>query len=253
MARDRPARLPTGSPLEYEPQNELGVAYLFSHVARQLGLTVERVQDGFPDCIAYKAGRRVRIEFEYRSRNFRDHGHDPRGCDWIVCWIHDWPDVPPRLHVKELRTYFGLGWDVWLQPLDPKWRSEVSRMNSGTWSVSRQAKKGDLVLFYYATPYRYVGDIVVVEEPLKRVRAGWKRGEDSMARVRRVCSLKAPLHLQQLRRHPVLGNAGFVRASMQGRHKATEYWPELYQLILSLNPGAREKLRGWAPEQVLRG
>jgi hypothetical protein len=22
----------------------------------------------------------------------RDHGHDPAGCDRIICWEHDWPD-----------------------------------------------------------------------------------------------------------------------------------------------------------------
>jgi hypothetical protein len=36
-------------------------------------------------------GRRVRIEFEFRSKSFHDHGHDPAGCDLVVCWKHDWP------------------------------------------------------------------------------------------------------------------------------------------------------------------
>jgi hypothetical protein len=43
----------------------------------------------------------VRIEFEFRSRTFRDHGHDPDGCDLIVCWEHNWPECP--LEVVELR------------------------------------------------------------------------------------------------------------------------------------------------------
>jgi hypothetical protein len=43
----------------------------------------------------------VRIEFEYRSRNFAAHRHDPGGCDPIVCWVHDWPDCP--IEVLELR------------------------------------------------------------------------------------------------------------------------------------------------------
>jgi hypothetical protein len=79
------ARLPDGSALEYEPDNEQGVVYLFSDVARKkYGLRVERVQTGFPDCIAYKAGKRIRIEFEYRSSQFARHGHDVRGCDMVV-------------------------------------------------------------------------------------------------------------------------------------------------------------------------
>jgi hypothetical protein len=43
----------------------------------------------------------VRIEFEYRSRNFHEHGHDPAGCDVVVCWEHDWPGCP--VEVLELR------------------------------------------------------------------------------------------------------------------------------------------------------
>jgi hypothetical protein len=43
----------------------------------------------------------VRIEFEYRSRNFLTHKHDARQCDLIVCWEDDWPDSP--LEVLELK------------------------------------------------------------------------------------------------------------------------------------------------------
>ena len=46
--------------------------------------------------------KRVRIEFEYRSSNFRSAGHDPRGGDLIVCWLHNWTDCP--LEVVELRS-----------------------------------------------------------------------------------------------------------------------------------------------------
>ncbi|MBD3351570.1 MAG: hypothetical protein GF364_08790 [Candidatus Lokiarchaeota archaeon] len=46
--------------------------------------------------------QRVRIEFEYVSSNFQQHGHDPHQCDLIVCWEHDWKDCP--LEVLELRT-----------------------------------------------------------------------------------------------------------------------------------------------------
>ena len=64
------------------PDNEQGVVYLFSHLARsRFGLRVARVQAGFPDCIAYQDGKRVRIEFAYRSRNFMVHRHKASGCD----------------------------------------------------------------------------------------------------------------------------------------------------------------------------
>jgi hypothetical protein len=44
----------------------------------------------------------VRIEFEFKSRNFRDHGHSPQGCDIIVCWRHNWPECPPHLEVVRM-------------------------------------------------------------------------------------------------------------------------------------------------------
>jgi hypothetical protein len=44
----------------------------------------------------------VKIEFEYKSRNFLRHMHNPEGCDLIVCWSHNWPECP--LEVIELKT-----------------------------------------------------------------------------------------------------------------------------------------------------
>jgi len=93
--------------LRHEPVNEEGVVFLFGMVARELGYLVEAMQSGYPDCEAKRqvdAGKwqRVRIEFECESRNFRDHGHSPDGCDIIVCWRHNWQECPPNLEVVEL-------------------------------------------------------------------------------------------------------------------------------------------------------
>ena len=95
--------------LRHEPVNEQGVVFLFGMVARELGYMVEAVQAGFPDCEAKRqveSGKwqRVRIEFEFDSRTFRDHGHPSQGCDVIVCWRHNWPDCPAELEVLELRS-----------------------------------------------------------------------------------------------------------------------------------------------------
>ncbi len=93
--------------LRHEPTNENGVVFLFGMVAKELGYHVEAVQAGFPDCEAKRQvgkgkWQRVRIEFEYESRAFRDHGHQVSGCDVIICWRHNWPDCPPQLEVLEL-------------------------------------------------------------------------------------------------------------------------------------------------------
>jgi hypothetical protein len=49
--------------------------------------------------------RPVKIEFEYESRNFLRHMHDPAKCDIIVCWEHNWPECP--LEVIELKKEIG--------------------------------------------------------------------------------------------------------------------------------------------------
>lgn len=95
--------------LRHEPVNEEGVVFLFGMVARELGYLVEVLQAGYPDCEAKRQvqpgkWQRVRIEFEYESRNFRDHGHSPDGCDIIVCWRHNWQECPSNLEVVELRS-----------------------------------------------------------------------------------------------------------------------------------------------------
>lgn len=95
--------------LRHEPVNEDGVVFLFGMVARELGYLVEAVQAGFPDCEAKRQvgpgkWQRVRIEFEFESRNFRDHGHPPEGCDLIVCWRHNWTECPAHIEVVELST-----------------------------------------------------------------------------------------------------------------------------------------------------
>jgi hypothetical protein len=95
--------------LRHEPVNEQGVVLLFGMVAKELGYTVEAVQSAFPDCeakrqIAPQRWQSVHIEFEFESRNFRDHGHSPAGCDVIVCWRHNWPDCPQHIEVLELSS-----------------------------------------------------------------------------------------------------------------------------------------------------
>ncbi len=95
--------------MAHAPTNEAGVIFLFGALAADLGFRVERLQSAFPDCEAKREvvpgkWERVRIEFEFESRNFKEHRHDPDGCDVIVCWRHNWPDCPERLEVVELAS-----------------------------------------------------------------------------------------------------------------------------------------------------
>jgi hypothetical protein len=93
--------------LLHAPVEEQGVVFLFGMIAHDLGYIVETVTTGFPDCEAKRRVRegrweKVRIEFEYQSRTFSTHGHNPHGCDVIVCWEDNWPECP--VEVLELKT-----------------------------------------------------------------------------------------------------------------------------------------------------
>jgi hypothetical protein len=57
--------------------------------------------------ISARKRQRVRVEFEYESKNFRTHKHPPTGCDLIICWRHNWPDCPGNLEVIELSRVVG--------------------------------------------------------------------------------------------------------------------------------------------------
>jgi len=89
----------------YAPLNEQGVVFLFGKVIEDLNMYIELIRSGYPDCIGRrfvgKGWEKVTIEFEYNSKSFLDHKHNPDKCDMIVCWEHDWVDCP--LEVIELK------------------------------------------------------------------------------------------------------------------------------------------------------
>jgi hypothetical protein len=98
--------------LRHAPLNEQGVIYLFGMLSKRLGFIIEAVRTDFPDCegkrqIPGKQGRweQVSIEFEYKSSNFKEHGHNLDECDVIVCWENDWKDCPIEvISLKELMS-----------------------------------------------------------------------------------------------------------------------------------------------------
>lgn len=95
--------------LSCAPVNELGVVYLFGVLHDTFDFKIESIQSGFPDCIARrKVGKdrweEVRIEFEYDSKSYETHRHDPDNIDVIVCWKHNWEKCPKEIEVIELST-----------------------------------------------------------------------------------------------------------------------------------------------------
>jgi hypothetical protein len=94
--------------LRFAPINEQGVVYLFGMISNEIGFYIESIRTGFPDCEGKRCfdkknnlWEHVKIEFEFKSSNFIQHGHNPDECDVIVCWQNDWNDCP--LEVIELK------------------------------------------------------------------------------------------------------------------------------------------------------
>ena len=173
------------------------------------------------------------------------------GCDWIVCWENNWPDAPKRLQIVELRSEYGLGFNVWILPVAEKYRDKLNTYVEPHWSLPSQCHEGDLLLFYVTKPHMSIGHVFVATERAKLVKASYKGGrKDYMGDIERICIIKSPVFLDDLRVHRVLKTAGFVRARMIGRPNVTEYWPYLYDMIIKRNRSAKKLLASFAPENI---
>jgi hypothetical protein len=280
-----------GAPLRYAPNNEMGVVFLFSHLCRRMQIQVLSVQAGFPDCIALQRvggkERRIRIEFEFRSSNFRAHGHLPDGCDWIVCWEHDWPDVPDHLKVVELREFFDQGFNVWVDVGQPQDDWPVRGMHT----FGKRVSKGDLVLFYEASPCQWLRQVYMVSGLAPKEQQG-RQGVTTLSRLdriemiaeakeqqgrqgvsralrnnpslgdaifgtgyrhvyvmRRVCVLDPPLHIKSLETK----NLAVVKESIfsqKHNRKITEHWWLLYETIVRKYPDLAGAFAPFSPSRI---
>lgn len=121
----------------HAPANEAGVVCLFGMLAADLGFMIERVRSGYPDCEAkrlvdghHMLWAKCRIEFEYLSRNFEAHGHDPSKVDLIVCWDHNWGECP--VDVLSLRRA------VERMSRPEGWRDGGSLLGVGLWEAEKR-------------------------------------------------------------------------------------------------------------------
>jgi len=97
----------------YEPSKESEVVMLFGALMQcytdflmeYLGLSgkfhIDEWTENPTDCVVDVNGRKLRLEFELYSSNFKGE-HDPKKCDIIVCWKDDWRGYPPSIKVLDL-------------------------------------------------------------------------------------------------------------------------------------------------------
>ncbi len=93
------------------PLTEMDVVFMFSKLHEELGFPyIVKMQTEYPDIQALdEHNDMIRIEAEYRASHFIQHGHQPEGCDVVVCWESDigddWPDHWPQ--IISLREYLS--------------------------------------------------------------------------------------------------------------------------------------------------
>jgi len=79
--------------LLFEPRSHDEVMFLFSKMHEKIGFPyITKIHTAYPDVLALDNDRTVkRIEIETFASQF---DHNPKGCDFIVCWENDLETVP---------------------------------------------------------------------------------------------------------------------------------------------------------------
>jgi hypothetical protein len=83
--------------------NEQAVIFSFGRIADNLGYTLLRMNNFYPDAVFLSPdGVKITVEFEYKSSNFIRHGHDPALTDLVVCMYEDSRLPVPILALADL-------------------------------------------------------------------------------------------------------------------------------------------------------
>jgi len=64
---------------------------------------IKHEQAGDLDAIVWINERELLLEFEVTSKQF---DHDTEKCDVIVCWEHNWKNMPSNIDVIELKYFW---------------------------------------------------------------------------------------------------------------------------------------------------
>ena len=95
--------------LKFVPANEMQTREWFAAHISESKYDLLLSQGAFPDYVlADCEGKEYRVEVEYKSVNFIRHGHNPGGCDFVLCWIHNAQLTMPVLELSTGRWYESL-------------------------------------------------------------------------------------------------------------------------------------------------
>lgn len=238
--------------MDNEPRNEAGVIILFTLRMKQLHFSgIVRTQGRFPDCVARRRGENVNLEFEYKSKTFKAHGHlkklGQRKCT-VVCWGDNWQNPPKNIKIISLSRELGLSNRVRLTHAKQE-RSirflDTSPKKTCDWSMPAGTRKGDLLIVWrsgrnqsrFQDIFQALGD------------ATPKYGFSGWGKCRIISHLRNPVTMQDIRNHKELGKSPMVKSAffMGSNKELTPYWTWLYQLTVERNPEVRRVLKRFSP------
>ncbi|MHA1665617.1 MAG: hypothetical protein ACTSVW_07285 [Candidatus Njordarchaeales archaeon] len=105
-----PKNRPTPEPLNklgllFSPTSHDEVMFLFAKLHVKMGFPyIIKIQAEYPDVLVMDNDRSIkRIEIETYASQFN---HDPKGCDIIICWENDLPEIPNNWpEIIQLKDY----------------------------------------------------------------------------------------------------------------------------------------------------
>lgn len=135
--------------------------------------------------------------------------------------------------------------NAWLISFGEKSWDEINSFHIRTdyvWAAPKRGVEDDLIVLYRTAPAKVIQDIFALtgapEYYPDPEYFSW------MAPYRRVAQLENPVSYEELGSNPLLKK---VQVRLQGRKSISEYWPDLYKLIIRKNPSARKALKDYEP------
>lgn len=235
-------------PMDSLPENEQGVVFLFAEYARHHRLRVRKIRATYPDAEVIRRDatgeKPIRVEFEFRASNFLRHRHNPKDCDWIVCWENDLATKPVK-NIIALNEYYGYARNVWLgNSITGRWTAHtfLTRVVS-KYPVDHRAKVGDLVLVSRSWGYGECKERGLPREEglvtrivaVARIEEITSRKYPIEGRLRRLVRFENPLRWEHVVSHPSVGE-------IVG-DKITHCWPEVIRRLGDLCPASSSRLK----------
>lgn len=119
--------------------------------------------------------------------------------------------------------------------------SIIKGPKTGDLPCPKSSKKGDLLLDYFGAPLSYIKGIELLTSDAYKSKGG---NFKYRAKVRHIAVLDYEIHINKMKSEKSLIGAFFLKqGALIGWPRVTEYWPQLSNLILRMNPKVKSKIK----------